>query len=239
MLRLLGIPSRVAVGFTSGSLRDGAWVITDLDAHAWVEVWFPRHGWLSFDPTPGRGRLSGAYSFASESARAVDELGAGRLPDEQDVARLARERPVAAASEGRSLVDLAVPVLLALGAAGVAALVAGKAVRTRLRYLSREPRRQAAAAQAELVGYVRDQGLDVGRASTLTDLRTAVAASYGVRLDAFALAVGRARFGGTAGPADARRARTELARSRRALRRRLGPWRRLRGSVSLRSLRDG
>ena len=55
MLRMLGIPSRVAVGFTSGNLENGSWVVTDHEAHAWVEVWFAGQGWVPFDPTPGRG----------------------------------------------------------------------------------------------------------------------------------------------------------------------------------------
>ena len=79
MLRLLGIPSRVAVGFTSGRLVDGVWRVTDHNAHAWVEVWFPGHGWVAFDPTPGRGTFSGIYSFASENAQAVEALGRGQL----------------------------------------------------------------------------------------------------------------------------------------------------------------
>jgi transglutaminase-like putative cysteine protease len=58
MLRTLGIPSRIAVGFTAGHrvIRGGpeAWEITTQDAHAWVEVWFPSYGWLAFEPTPGR-----------------------------------------------------------------------------------------------------------------------------------------------------------------------------------------
>src|SRR5439155_1745911 len=33
--------------------------------HAWVEAWFPRWGWVPFDPTPGRGTLDGAYTSAS------------------------------------------------------------------------------------------------------------------------------------------------------------------------------
>ena len=67
MLRLLGIPARVAVGFTSGEYDDrrNEWVVTDHAAHAWVEVYFPGYGWLSFDPTPGRGNLGGAYSTSS------------------------------------------------------------------------------------------------------------------------------------------------------------------------------
>lgn len=54
LLRLGGVPARVAAGFTSGS-RDGGreeWVVRDYNAHAWVEAWFPRIGWVKFDPTP-------------------------------------------------------------------------------------------------------------------------------------------------------------------------------------------
>ena len=77
MLRFLGIPSRVAVGFTSGRYRDGAWVVTDHDAHAWVEAWFDGYGWLPFDPTPGRGRFTAEYTIASDSAEAAASAPAG------------------------------------------------------------------------------------------------------------------------------------------------------------------
>ena len=54
MLRYLGIPARVAVGFAGGTYdsTQRVWNITDRDAHAWVEVWFKGYGWLPFDPTP-------------------------------------------------------------------------------------------------------------------------------------------------------------------------------------------
>ena len=65
MLRFLGIPTRVAAGFTSGRYRNGVWTVTDRNAHTWVEVWFPRYGWLPFDPTPGRGELGADYSASS------------------------------------------------------------------------------------------------------------------------------------------------------------------------------
>jgi transglutaminase-like putative cysteine protease len=54
LLRMGGVPARVAVGFTQGhqDAVTGSWLVSDLDAHAWVEVWFPHYGWVEFDPTP-------------------------------------------------------------------------------------------------------------------------------------------------------------------------------------------
>src|SRR3984957_18825216 len=52
--RLDGIPSRVAIGFTSGTRGSGGtWNVTTADAHAWPELYFPKLGWLRFEPTPG------------------------------------------------------------------------------------------------------------------------------------------------------------------------------------------
>jgi len=56
MARSVGIPARVAVGFTYGDLlADGKYHVYGRNAHAWPEVWFDRIGWVSFEPTPGRG----------------------------------------------------------------------------------------------------------------------------------------------------------------------------------------
>ncbi len=60
MLRSLHIPSRLVTGFRGGEFNDltGQYVIRAKNAHSWVEVYFPGHGWISFDPTPA-GNLSG------------------------------------------------------------------------------------------------------------------------------------------------------------------------------------
>ena len=60
LLRSLGIPARVAVGFTAGTYdkANDVWRVTTRNAHTWVEVAFPRFGWLAFEPTPGRGNPS-------------------------------------------------------------------------------------------------------------------------------------------------------------------------------------
>ncbi len=56
MLRALGIPARVAVGFTPGQAGPvpRTYSVTTENAHAWVEVLFPTFGWLPFEPTPTR-----------------------------------------------------------------------------------------------------------------------------------------------------------------------------------------
>lgn len=56
MARSLGLPTRVAVGFTAGELGiDGLYHVFGRHAHAWPEIWFDGLGWIAFEPTPGRG----------------------------------------------------------------------------------------------------------------------------------------------------------------------------------------
>jgi transglutaminase-like putative cysteine protease len=56
MARSLGVPARVAVGFTQGNLgSDGKYHVLGKHAHAWPEIWFDGIGWVAFEPTPGRG----------------------------------------------------------------------------------------------------------------------------------------------------------------------------------------
>lgn len=65
MLRSLGVPTRVGIGFTDGYASNGHNTITSQDAHAWDEVYFPGYGWVTFDPTPltdGRAQVPGYLS---------------------------------------------------------------------------------------------------------------------------------------------------------------------------------
>lgn len=54
MLRAIGIESRNVNGFLGGQWNDfgNYLVVTQNEAHSWVEVWFPGYGWVEFDPTP-------------------------------------------------------------------------------------------------------------------------------------------------------------------------------------------
>jgi len=59
MLRSLGIPARLASGYAEGTYdkETGAYLITERDAHTWVEVYFPGYGWIEFEPTAGESVL--------------------------------------------------------------------------------------------------------------------------------------------------------------------------------------
>ncbi|MEO6652843.1 MAG: transglutaminaseTgpA domain-containing protein [Ilumatobacteraceae bacterium] len=68
MARTLGIPSRVAVGFTPGLQNSDGWYsVLGKNAHAWPELWFDGIGWVAFEPTPGRG-VPGAESYTDVPA---------------------------------------------------------------------------------------------------------------------------------------------------------------------------
>jgi transglutaminase-like putative cysteine protease len=241
MLRLLGIPSRVVVGFTAGTYDDGKWVVTDHDAHAWVEVWFAGHGWVPFDPTPGRGTFGGNYSFASDSEEAVAALGRGDL----DRASEFRERNIPDSADiggGRGNAPDDRPsvftVALGLGAAWALVVGVGKAVYRRVRYLTRNPRRLATAGRRELEEYLRDQGIAVPASATLDDLRRIVSDELGLDGGPFTEAAARARFGPPEeATVRAQAARDELRTLLRRIRAELSVWDRFRGFVSLRSVR--
>ncbi|GAA3692803.1 DUF3488 and transglutaminase-like domain-containing protein [Arthrobacter ginkgonis] len=68
MARTLGIPSRIAIGYSPGretsQTRQGpngtvltGYVLSARNAHAWPELHFPGIGWVPFEPTPGRGAV--------------------------------------------------------------------------------------------------------------------------------------------------------------------------------------
>ncbi len=55
MLRSLGIPARLATGYSTGDYDPvlNQSIVREHDAHAWLEVWFAGHGWVPVDPSPG------------------------------------------------------------------------------------------------------------------------------------------------------------------------------------------
>jgi protein-glutamine gamma-glutamyltransferase len=255
MLRYLGVPARVSVGFSSGvyDAKTGVWRVTDHDAHAWVEVWFRGYGWLPFDPTPaarpGRGQLSAPYAVAVEGGpsagaaaggRAVgvgpnDPRQAGHRHGETEGTGVKGAGGAAVGRRPSSHGSLLLLLALLLGGAFTAIGVAKIGVR-RGRYLTRDPRRLAAACRRELADYLVDQNIDAARSATLHELGSLVRHELAVEPDAFVAAATAARFGPPAGAERAAyEARRELRVLTRAMRTRMRTRDRLRGIVSLRS----
>lgn len=256
MLRLLGIPARVAVGFTSGDYDDRRkeWTVTDRNAHAWVEVYFPGKGWLSFDPTPGRGELSAAYSTASTSfpsggptalgvdAASLSEVLRQRLGGSESGDTLLGDLPgdltggAGVQTDGGSGIGIPALVFIVLAAA-LALLLGAKELRRRARFLSRNPRKVAAACRRDLVAFLADQRVEVDESTTLAELAAYLDKAYRVNAKPFARAATAARFGTPAVASEAAAtARRELRTLLKQLRRQLPASSRARGALSLRSL---
>jgi transglutaminase-like putative cysteine protease len=96
LLRALGIPARVAVGFTRGTYdsEQGLWHVTTQNAHSWVEVFFQGKGWLAFEPTPTR------YNPVAQAYLAPVITGGGGLGEPICQRRIGFGDPEAACTPG-------------------------------------------------------------------------------------------------------------------------------------------
>jgi len=260
MLRYLGIPARVAVGFAGGRYEGDhhVWLVSDRNAHAWVEAWFKGYGWLPFDPTPavpGSSRrpslagtnvaVGGGGSGQSAATKAAGG-GSGSATVAQILARKngivgphthtgSADPPVNRVDSGGNRLAALILLLVVAGAVGGIALV--KVGVRAIRGLRRDPRRIAAACREELAAFLADQRIEAPRSATLRELGELVRSEFGANPDSFVAAAMAARYGrAEEAPAAARTARRELHVLLDAARRALTRTQRLRGLLSLRSL---
>jgi transglutaminase-like putative cysteine protease len=70
MARSVGLPARVAVGYTSGRYdsTSGVYRVSTDNAHAWGEVWLAGIGWTQFEPTPPSNLPGGSPGAGSAPA---------------------------------------------------------------------------------------------------------------------------------------------------------------------------
>jgi hypothetical protein len=73
LMRIAGIPARIVVGYQGAELAPwGNWyLVTQAEAHAWVEVWLQGQGWVRVDPT------AAIAPQRVERGGLLDRLGAG------------------------------------------------------------------------------------------------------------------------------------------------------------------
>jgi transglutaminase-like putative cysteine protease len=158
MLRGLGMPARVGVGFLPGRSLGGEYIVSTSEAHAWTEARVPGMGWVMFDPTPGRGTPAGRTEQSPQEA--VADTPPPAPANEQPT-----PEPTKQPEEASTPLGAGVPVGRMLGALALIAFVAGvvpgaKVLRREVRR-RREPVGSLLGAYAELV----DRAADLGRRS--------------------------------------------------------------------------
>lgn len=83
MLRSLDIPARFAAGFARGSFDSDAdaFKVLNKDAHSWVEVYFPRYGWVEFEPTAAQPNIIRPTSPDDEGGFSSSSLPPNTSPE--------------------------------------------------------------------------------------------------------------------------------------------------------------
>ncbi|HEY3186447.1 MAG TPA: DUF3488 and transglutaminase-like domain-containing protein [Solirubrobacteraceae bacterium] len=246
MARSLGIPARVAVGFTPGSrAADGTWHVTSHDAHAWPEIYLAGLGWTHlFDPTPAKSGAGGSdlpgdtspgapvttlptatttptVTTPNSGGNGTSGSSSGTTPVPPTLAPVA-----ASSSEGGLGPWLVVVVVLALVALAIAAYVTAVLVAKRRRRARRldadDPSLVVVGAWEEALDRLHEAALRADPAQTALELARAAPLDLGSPtarpLRDLARAYSAARYGDNAtGAADARGAWTSLGELELAL----------------------
>jgi transglutaminase-like putative cysteine protease len=139
MLRSIGIPARVAVGYAldPDEATDGTYTVRKDDAYSWVEAWFPKYGWIEFNPTPNRPGGGAGGSAASDPSGDVfsgidlgslfgnEAIDPGILPDTipPEVDQVLQQEPIDQSSPPWLLIWTLAGILTVIVAALLAARV--------------------------------------------------------------------------------------------------------------------
>jgi transglutaminase-like putative cysteine protease len=205
LLRMGGVPARVATGFSPGRYdrKRGEFIVRDDDAHSWVEVYYPGIGWVTMDPTPASSpaRSQITDSAGSASAARRPDFGLGQAGD----------RPTAPGDFGTARAPQEGTSWLPLIGAGVVLLAALLLAGALLVRRGRVPGGPLAPELAELQRALHRTGRTPPATMTLSALERSLGGSDAAL--GYLRALRAQRFGGaTDGP---------TAAQRRALRREL------------------
>jgi transglutaminase-like putative cysteine protease len=242
LLRMGGIPARIAAGFSPGTRDEkrGEMVVRDIDAHSWVEAYFPEIGWVTFDPTPAESPARGREAEEEAAAAASDAAADAPTPAVSE-GRPLPGGPIAGGAgalvesegSGWSPPGWMVLACIALFGGGVA-LVWWRGRERRLRS-AMDP---TTVAIEELHRALRRSGRRIAPETTLHGLATRFA---GTGAEGYLRQLAASRYGSVAAPPD----RSGRRRLRRALARDGGPLARLRSlwalppsAPSLRTMRE-
>jgi transglutaminase-like putative cysteine protease len=216
LLRMDGIPARVAAGFLPGARNaaTGLYAVSAREAHAWVEVYFAGIGWVPFDPTPPEPALGSPIPAPT----GVGPSAAGAAGEPVPVGHR-RSEPAAlapaiverhASSAGLDIALVGVLALLVLAGVGV-----GVARRGGGRTSSEDADRELHDLQRALAR----AGAPAPPGMTLAQLERSLCSSHGEGAGRYVRLLRRRRYAPAPNP------RSPSARDRRALRRALSAGR--------------
>jgi transglutaminase-like putative cysteine protease len=227
MLRMVGIPSRIAAGFSAGQPNRGrGYAVRDLDAHSWVEVYFNGIGWVAFDPTPAVAPAQSQTSGLGLLRFPTNVLGGKASPKGTGGSHRVRVDRPAAAGSSPAIPLWALPVGLALVCAAAGIGLAARATRDR----SLSPPAAAEARLRELeAALARLRSWSAG-GTTLLALERRLASVAGPAAAGYAAKLRAARYA----PGDPSQPTTAERRAmRRELTSGLGLRARLRGFLAI------
>jgi transglutaminase-like putative cysteine protease len=166
MLRSLGVPARLAIGYAQGEFNSesGTYRVRERDSHSWVEVFFPSYGWVEFEPTAARPLISRPVTTSVDEPPAP--LAPTAVPEDFDEGLFDQQRqlndPLAASSS--SLIILGIPLFNLLVVVGGLLVVGGVASYVGMYVYENRGLRQmrgAGWAYARLVRLARWLGVDL------------------------------------------------------------------------------
>jgi TgpA N-terminal domain/Transglutaminase-like superfamily len=259
LARDLGIPARVAVGFTAGEKqKDGSHVIKTHDAHAWPELYFSGVGWVAFEPTPagsrtpspgfsnGAGVPTGAPDTANPSGGPTptpsSTAGIAKGARVQDNSNIPNRRGGAIELAGRQLPLLPIGIALAVVLVALIPLFARTWIRRERWRRATTPAGLAAATWAELLDTLLDYGYEWRASDPPRSGAERLVAAHGLTGEAsealrrLASATERSRYAAELGAVGDLRADVETVRA--ILREQAGHWERVRALFLPRSARS-
>jgi hypothetical protein len=256
MVRSIGLPARVAVGFVAppGSTAGATVPLRGSNISAWVEVPFDGYGWVAFDPSPDPNKPQDPGQQQSQTERrAVSVEVPPALPQAQpDTVDTedAEQRPDDAESEPAAAPPVSSALLMVLAILGWLALVVAvvalpllvilgfKATRRRRRKSADQPRDQITGGWDELLDTAIDAGYRPAPWLTRTEMAADLRSTGVLQVDWLAPAADAAQF--SPGPVNSERARgywREVDDRGAELLGGLPLWRRWRARLSLASMR--
>ena len=159
LLRSVGIPARVVSGYSTGTLIDeGVYEVRDSNAHSWVEVYFPRYGWIEFDPTPALPLLQHPVGYVQPTPTPSPAPLSIATPQAEPMPLVPPQLPsISQSGGGGAATDpapTAIPAIAFFVVAGLGALAIGLRVLWRLGLTGLPPAALAYAQVARLGGWL-------------------------------------------------------------------------------------